>query len=787
MISTAVISGFALALFAPAIHRFKPAWSGGIFALLPLSLFVFFFSCISEISGGVEIVESVSWAPQVGAAFSFYLDGLSLVFALLITGLGTLIIFYSGGYLHGHPNLGRFYTYMLGFMASMLGLVLASNVISLFIFWELTSLSSYFLIGFDHHRESARSAALQALLVTGIGGLALLAGLIMLGLAGGSQEIYQLLGQEDIIRSHPLFVPMLILVLAGAFTKSAQVPFHFWLPSAMEGPAPVSAYLHSATMVKAGVYLVLRLSPVFAGSAAWHTSLALFGGVTMITGAWLAIVQTDMKKLLAYTTVNGLGMLVFLTGIGTPLALQAAVVFLIAHALYKGSLFLSAGVVDHETGSRNVRELRGLYRRLPLITIAAVLAGMSMAGLPPLVGFIGKELIYESVLSAPGPGQLAAAAALLANALLLAATGVLLLRPFFRRSTAETDSDSGHRVSIDLWLGPVVPAAAGLALGLLPGLLSGTLVSSAATAVAAKHVEVHLSLWHGITPMLVLSLVTVAFGCALYVAYISKESLVDRWRWLGSAGPDRWYAVGLEALKALAHWQTRLLQSGHLHHYVLTIVLTTVILTAVTMIRLKGFLIPSTDLDVRAYELFIVILMILAALVAVRAKSRLSAIVAMGVIGYGIALIFVDFGAPDLAMTQFIIETMTVILFVLVIYRLPRYRSISGRGSRLFNGVVATASGVLMTCLVLVAHGVREGSRLSEYFATNSLLLAHGRNVVNVIIVDFRGMDTLGEITVLSLAGIGVYALLKLRPHAGIKGEKKQSATSELEQESTDN
>ncbi len=247
MISIAVISGFVLALFAPAIHRINPPWSGGVLALLPLSLFFFFFSFIGEIAGGTEIVESAAWAPQIRVAFSFYLDGLSLLFALLISGIGALIIFYSGGYLHGHPNLGRFYAYMLVFMASMLGLVLASNVISLFIFWELTSLSSYFLIGFDHHRESARSAALQALLVTGIGGLALLAGLILLALAGGSQEIYELLGRGDAVRSHPLIVPMLILLLAGAFTKSAQVPFHFWLPSAMEGPAPVSAYLHSAT------------------------------------------------------------------------------------------------------------------------------------------------------------------------------------------------------------------------------------------------------------------------------------------------------------------------------------------------------------------------------------------------------------------------------------------------------------------------------------------------------------------------------------------------------------
>ena len=787
MISIAVISGFMLALIAPAIHRLKPAWSGRVLALLPLYLFVFFFSCIAEIARGAEIIESAAWLPQIGITFSFYLDGLSLLFALLVTGIGTLIVFYSGGYLHGHPNLGRFYTYMLGFMASMLGLVLASNVITFFIFWELTSLSSYFLIGFDHHRESARSAALQALLVTGIGGLALLAGLILLAVAGGSQEIYELIGQGNAVRSHRLFVPMLILLLAGAFTKSAQVPFHFWLPSAMEGPAPVSAYLHSATMVKAGVYLVLRLSPVFSGSTAWHASLALFGGVTMVAGAWLAIVQTDMKKLLAYTTVNGLGMLVFLTGLGTPVALQAAVVFLIAHALYKGSLFLSAGVVDHETGSRNVRNLRGLYKSLPLITIAAAMAGMSMAGLPPLVGFVGKELIYETVLAVPGPGKAAVAAALLANSLLLAATAVLLLRPYVRRPEADTAAGSGHRVSIDLWLGPLVPAAAGLVFGLIPGLVSRSLVAPAAAAAAARHVETELALWHGFTPMLGLSLATILLGCAIYLAAIRKEAFVDRWRWLGSAGPDRWYTVGLDAVKGLAHWQTRLLQSGKLHYYILTIVVTTVVLSAAAMIRLQGLAIPVSVLDVEPYELVIVVLMILAAMVAVGSKSRLSAIVAMGVIGYGIALMFVDFGAPDLAMTQFIIETMTVILFVLVIYRLPRYRSVSGRRSRLVNSVVAATSGALMTMLVLVAHGVREGSRLSEYFAQNSLLLAHGKNVVNVIIVDFRAMDTLGEITVLSLAGIGVYTLLKLRPHHNGEKDREQRVAKLPETDSTEN
>lgn len=382
MILAAVVSIFILALAAPGLHRWLPHRSGWVLSILPLILTVFFAFKIPQINAGLVVTEYYDWVPSLGATLSIYLDGLSLVFALLICGVGTLIVIYSGGYLCGHPHLGRFYTFLLFFMASMLGVVLAGNLISLFVFWELTSISSYFLIGFDHQRESARTAALQALLVTGIGGLALLAGVLFMSWVGGSLEIKDLLTRGDMIRGHGLYLPILILVFLGAFTKSAQVPFHFWLPSAMEGPAPVSAFLHSVTMVKAGVYLLLRLSPILGGTDAWQFSLTLVGAATMITGAFMALVQTDFKLLLAYSTVNGLGTLVFLTGLGTPLSIQAAMVFLVVHALYKGSLFLSAGVVDHETGSRDLSRLKGLSRRMPMITGAAVLAAVSQSGDP---------------------------------------------------------------------------------------------------------------------------------------------------------------------------------------------------------------------------------------------------------------------------------------------------------------------------------------------------------------------------------------------------------------------
>lgn len=762
MILAAVVSVFILALVAPWLQRFLPNRAGWVLSILPLALTVLFASKIPQINAGQIIIEPHAWVPSMGASLSFYLDGLSLVFSLLICGVGTLIVIYSGGYLSGHANLGRFYAFLLLFMASMLGVVLAGNLISLFVFWELTSISSYFLIGFDHQRESARTAALQALLVTGIGGLALLAGMLLMGLATGSMEINELLIRADMIRGNALYMPILILVLLGAFTKSAQVPFHFWLPSAMEGPAPVSAFLHSVTMVKAGVYLLLRLSPVLGGTEIWQLTLTLFGATTAVTGALMALVQTDFKLLLAYSTVNGLGTLVFLTGLGTPLSIQAAMVFLVVHALYKGSLFLSAGVVDHEAGSRDLSRLKGLSRQMPLITVAAVLAAVSMAGLPPLLGFVSKELVFESILAATEFRWLFAAATVLANAALLAAAAIIIVRPFF--GTPDEPHPKAHQVSPDLWLGPVLPALLSLILGLLPNLLIQSAVARAVSAVTAQPVDMHLALWHGWTPMMALSGLAVVCGALIYLMRSGVRLLAQKGAWLSARGPAAWYFGSLEGFKRLAAWQTRVLQSGYLHRYVLAIILTTLVLVSYTFVHKGGVQFSLEIGDIRLVELIVAMLMLAAAFVTVWVPSRIGAIVAMGVIGYGLALIFVDFGAPDLAMTQFLIETMTVILFVWVIYRLPKLNLEYARPLLLRNALVAVASGVLMSILVLVALSVRQGSRLSEFFADNSYVLAHGRNIVNVIIVDFRALDTLGEITVLALAGVGVYTLLKLKP-----------------------
>lgn len=759
-----VLSGFVLALVAPWLHRLCGRWTGWGLALLPLGFLIYLGAQVDEIAAGEVLRTAYAWMPTFAVGFSFRLDGLSLLFALVISGIGALILIYSGGYLAEDRYLGRFYGLLLLFMASMLGLVLADNVITLYVFWELTSISSYLLIGFEHDRESARSAALQALLVTSGGGLAMLAGLVLLGQVGGSMNLSDLAAQGTLVRDHGLYLPILLLILLGAFTKSAQFPFHAWLPAAMAAPTPVSAYLHSATMVKAGVYLLARLHPVLGGTSEWFYLVTSVGTVTMLVGGYLAVLSTDLKRILAYSTISALGTMVLLIGLGDVLAIKGAIVFLLAHALYKGALFMVAGTVDHETGTRNADELGGLWRAMPVTATAATLAALSLASLGPFVSFVGKELFLEAVWESAWRSWLAPAG-VVGGALFVVVAAIVGFRVFFGRAHATPKPP--HEAPPSFWLGPMVLALASLVLGLFPDLISKSIVAPSMAAVLHWSVpypeQVKLALWHGINPALILSATSIVLGLLLYAAWHPLRALNRPLAPVLNHGPDWWYDRGFNGLFALAAAQTRVFQNGYLRYYLIAVVFTLIALVGYALAGHFSWQADLVWLSIRPYEAGLAGLIVLAALTTVLARTRVAAVIALGVVGYGVALVFLLFGAPDLAMTQFMIETLTVILFVFVLYRLPRFERFSVRGVRVRDATIAAITGGLITVLVLAALHVPHRTPISDYFAEKSYPEAHGRNIVNVILVDFRSLDTLGEITVLGASAAGIYALLKLR------------------------
>lgn len=775
---TAVLAGFLAAIAAPFIHRANPRISGYILTLVPILIFAYLASYIPLVAAGEIQSIHYTWFPEFDVHIGFLIDGLGLVFALIVSGIGALVVFYGSSYLKGHHKQGRFYSYLFFFMASMLGVVLSDNLITIFIFWELTSISSYLLIGFNHESEKSRNAALQALLVTGGGGLALLTGMIIMGLAGGSFTISELLTQGDVIIAHELYLVLLVLIFWGTFAKSAQFPFHFWLPNAMEAPTPVSAYLHSATMVKAGVYLLARLNPVIGGTEAWQFTLMGFGGFTMLLGAIQALGQTDLKRVLAYTTVSALGILVFLIGIGTQMAITAAVTFLVVHAMYKGALFLVAGAIDHETGTRDVRMLGGLGKKLPFIAIAALLAGLSYAGLPPLFGFIGKELIYESTLHTSYAPLFLTSLIVVVNMLLVATAIIVGIKPFFGR-LKETPKHP-HPAPFQLWVPPVLLAVLGLVFGFFPGLVSETMIAPAANTVMNMTFAADLHLWHGFTLSLLLSGVTLAGG--LFFFYFRRVGRrLDNYLMLHTEyRMESVYTRTIDTMLRFAGWQTNFLQNGYLRHYILWIVSTFLVLGVLALVLFVDLSAISLRIhNIYTFEILIVLVVLLAAVFAVRSKSVLGSVASLGITGYGIALLFVFYGAPDLALTQFSIETLTVILLVLVVYKIPRFANYSTKNSKRRDAMLSIAVGSFITVVLLVLMSDEPSKTISQYYLDYSYLLAHGRNIVNVILVDFRALDTLGEITVLAIAAIGVITLLKLR----IGKDNKETSISDPEED----
>jgi len=768
----ALLAAPVAAALAPVLEKALGRRAAPLLALVPATLFVSFARHVPEISAGGMRTASLAWIAELGVSLSFRLDGLSLLMALVVTGVGAVVLLYAGSYMEGHPRRGNLLGYLLAFLAAMLGLVLSDNLLGLFVFWEATSLLSYVLIGFEREKAEVRASALQALLVTGGGGLALLAGFVLLGQAGGSLDLGTLAANAEAVKASPLYLPALLLVLLGAFTKSAQVPFHFWLPEAMAAPAPVSTYLHSATMVKAGVFLLARLHPTLGGTPEWTGIVTTVGAATMLTGALLAVGQRDLKRLLAWSTVSALGSLVMLVGVGTPAALAAAMVLLLAHALYKGALFLVAGIVDHETGTRDVATLGGLFRALPVTGAAAAAAAFSMAGLPPLLGFVSKELLYDAALRASPAPFLLVPVAVGSNMLLVAVALSVGWGPFAGQpgKTPKTP----HEAPAAMWAGPLLLGLGSLAAGLFSGAISPFVSAAAAAAIGAPH-TLTLELWHGFNLVLAKSLVTLVVGVALFAARRRLRVLAGRLAPLAALGPLRLYRTGLAGLVGLAKGTASVLSSGSLRQDLRIVLAATVVLVAPLLLT-RAVLGAADGLrSVRPLEAVLAFLVVAGAAGTVVAGSRLAAVVALGVTGFGVALLFLVFGAPDLAMTQLAVETLSVLLFVAVLRRLPRLQSRSAPRARAVDALLAGATGAVMAGLVLAVHAEPLRSRLAPFFRESSLVLAKGRNVVNVILVDFRGLDTLGEITVLGVAALGVWSLVRLRLSsrgAGAKGDR---------------
>lgn len=752
---------FGAAFLAPWLCGRVRQGAGWWLALAPALAFGFLLVQLPGVADGSNLVFSRDWFSGLGGSMDLKLDGWSALMALLVLGIGTLIVIYTEGYLHGHPQIGRFYLYLLSFMGAMLGLVLSDNLVVLFIFWELTSITSYLLIGFYHEDKASRWKALQALLVTGVGAMAMLAGFVLIARVTGTYQLSEINGFGDLLSGSPYYTAIVILILGGAFTKSAQVPFHFWLPNAMVGPTPVSAYLHSATMVKAGVFLLARLNPALGDTLLWALSLGIAGSLTFLLAVGLGLLQKDLKSILAYTTLGVLGLSTALIGIGSKLAIKAMVLFLFAHALYKATLFMTAGSIDHETGTRDVTRLRGLRGVMPVTAAAAGLAVLSMAGVPPFFGFLGKEVVYETAVGLGGAAMLFLLAAFVGNFAMMALGLNAAVVPFFGQKPGDLPKKP-HEAPPAMWFGPVVLAGLGLVFGIFPGIVSGGLVGPAIAAIEGKAVQpLEVKLWHGFNLPLLLSVLTLASGFALY---LFRQKL-----WAAGAGilaairpfgAEAMYERVFDGIVWFSKKQTRWIQTGYLRDYVFTIVATTAGFLLWAFLTFGGI---GFEWDTGSVNLLmggLVILMILATLIAVTASHYMTVLAALGTVGFGIALIFAYYSAPDLAITQLLVETLTVVLFMFVIIRLPTLKKLSTRAIRARDALLSGAFGILITLLVIQAVTIQFDRPISDTLAEMSYPEAKGRNVVNVILVDFRALDTLGEITVVAAAALGIAALV---------------------------
>ena len=732
-------------------------------AALPALALALLFDPARKVFAGETLHSTLTWIPSLDLSLAFRLDGLALLFALLVLGIGLLVILYARYYLSAKEKAGRFYAYLLLFMGAMLGVVTSDNLLLLVVFWELTSLSSFLLIGFWGHQTGARKGARMAMTVTGMGGLALLAGVLLIGDVVGSFSLTEVLASGDLIRGSELYPLILCLVLLGAFTKSAQFPFHFWLPHAMAAPTPVSAYLHSATMVKAGVFLLARLYPALAGTDLWFEIVTLAGMATLLWGAAVALFQHDLKGLLAYSTISHLGLITLLFGLNSQLAAVAAVFHIINHATFKASLFMAAGIIDHETGTRDMRRINGLWKYMPYTAVLAMVASAAMAGVPLLYGFLSKEMFFTETLQSEQLGAMSwllPLGATLGGVFSVAYSARFIHDVFFNGEPVNLPKYPPHEPPRYMKVPVEILVALCVAVGVFPAITVAGLLAVAATATLGGELpEYHLAIWHGFNLPLVMSFIALFGGIFVYS---QRRRLFDLWARLPELDAKLVFEGRIQQLGRLASAITGRLQNGSLQSYVAW----GVTLVAVILLTQMWHL-PALSLDVGMLPMDGVAVLCTAMLVAaaflttILHRHRMTSIMSLSVVGLMVSLLFVRFSAPDLALTQLSVEVVTMLLLMLAMYFLPVRTKVESSSVRVVRDVllalVVGAGVAVMAFLVMTG----DTTTISQFFMDNSKSGGGGTNVVNVILVDFRGFDTFGEITVLGIAAMGIYALLK--------------------------
>jgi multicomponent K+:H+ antiporter subunit A len=740
--------------------RNASAFSAGLVTLLAL---VGLLVNAPAVMQGQILHAQLDWLPGLGLNANFFLDGLGLLFAGLILGIGLLIIIYARFYLSREDPMGNFYTYLLLFQGAMVGIVLSDNILLLLIFWELTSLSSFLLIGYWKHLPEGRAGARMALTITGMGGLAMIGGMLILGNIVGSYDLSVILQNKDLIQASPLYLPALLLILAGCFTKSAQFPFHFWLPHAMAAPTPVSAYLHSATMVKAGLFLMARMWPVLAGTDEWFYIVATTGLLTMVIGAVIALFKDDLKALLAFSTVSHLGLITMLLGFGTKAAATAAVFHIINHATFKAALFMSAGIVDHEAHTRDIKRLGGLRHLMPVTFTIATVAALSMAGIPPFNGFISKEMMLHEAayISWAGIPWLVPALAVFA-ALFSAAYSFRYIVHVFLGPQRHDYPGHPHDPGPGLWFSPGLLVVLVVLIGLFPQTIAGPLVDVTATAVTGAYddpVHVHLALWHGVNKALIMSAIAVSIGALLLWKHKGLERI-----WNAAPRPEAKviFEAVIDFFTRLAKFITEKLHNDSITRYAAIFV--TFVLAIGGYAYATGTTLPGTRAVTNPGALPLIAWVCLigaTGAILVKHHNRLLALILIGVIGLVVSLAFNYLSAPDLALTQISVEVVTIILLLLSLNFMPKETPReSGPRRKLRDSVLAIGAGggVGALAYALMTRDFLAPS-ISEFHLANSYKGGGGTNVVNVILVDFRGFDTFGEIIVLGIAAIVIYAL----------------------------